>query len=52
MLRYEWGEDKDIEIYIDGKKAEKIYDLRKNEYIDADNLKLCEYTPLFVRIEG
>lgn len=52
MCRYKWGGADDIEIYIDGKKAEKIYDLRKNEYMDADNLKLEEYTPLFVRIDG
>ena len=31
MCRYEWGDTKDIEIFIDGKKAEKFYDLRKNE---------------------
>ena len=52
MCRYEWGDTKEIEIYTDGKKAEKIYDLRNNGYIDADNLKLEEYTPLFIRIEN
>ena len=50
LCRYVWGEEKEAEVTIDGKKIEKFYDLRKNEYLDK--ITLSEYTPLFVKIEG
>ena len=50
MCRYVWGDAKDVEITVDGKKIEKFYDLRENEYLDGITLE--EYTPLFVKIEG
>ena len=50
LCNYDWDNEKEAEVYINGKKVEIFNDLKANEIIE-DKLRLKPYTPVFVKFK-
>ena len=47
---YNWDKDVTVEIYINGVKAENVFELRSNEYVKDGKLTIEQSTGVVVKI--